>query len=65
MALAVPITGLYAAIQAVIVTILVFPIGRLRTSLGVSLNDGGKCRAVGRDSPPRELGRARAVRAAY
>jgi uncharacterized protein len=41
MTLAVPITGLYAAIQAIIVTVLLFPIGRMRTSLGVSLNDGG------------------------
>ena len=40
MALAVPITGLYAGIQAIIVTVLVFPIGRIRTRLGVSLNDG-------------------------
>ena len=41
MSLAVPITGFYAAIQAVIVTVLVFPIGRMRTRLDISLNDGG------------------------
>ena len=40
MDLPVPITGLYAGIQALIAFVLVFPIGRARGRLGVSLGDG-------------------------
>jgi uncharacterized protein len=40
MDLAVPITGLYAGIQAIIAFVLVAPIGRMRGRLGISLNDG-------------------------
>jgi hypothetical protein len=41
MDLAVPITGLYAGLQAIISFALVFPIGQMRGKLGVSLGDGG------------------------
>jgi uncharacterized membrane protein YecN with MAPEG domain len=40
MDLAVPITGLYAGIQAIIAFALIAPIGGLRGQLGVSMNDG-------------------------
>jgi len=36
----VPITGLYAGIQAIIAFVLVAPIGRMRGQLGISLSDG-------------------------
>jgi hypothetical protein len=41
MNLPVPITGLYAGLQAIIAFALVFQIGQLRGKLGVSLGDGG------------------------
>ena len=37
----VPVTGLYAGIQALISFVLVFPIGQMRGKLGISLGDGG------------------------
>src|SRR5262245_34467355 len=40
MDLTVPITGLYAGIQAIIAFVLIAPIGRMRGKLGISMNDG-------------------------
>ncbi|MFI5320294.1 MAG: MAPEG family protein [Myxococcota bacterium] len=40
MQLAVPITGLYAGIQALLAIFLAFQVGQLRGKLGVSLGDG-------------------------
>jgi hypothetical protein len=37
----VPITGLYAALQAFVATALVAPVGRLRTKYEVSIHAGG------------------------
>jgi hypothetical protein len=39
--LPVPITALYAALQAIVSIVLVAPIGRLRTATNVSLGSGG------------------------
>lgn len=40
MNLMVPITGLFAGIQAIIAFVLTLPIGRMRARLGISLGDG-------------------------
>jgi uncharacterized membrane protein YecN with MAPEG domain len=37
----VPISGLYAALQAFVAVALVTPVGQLRNKTGVSLGDGG------------------------
>lgn len=41
MELSVPISGLYAALQALLAIALVVPVGRLRAQTNVSLGDGG------------------------
>ena len=60
----VPISGLYAALQAFIAIGLVVPVGQLRGKTNVSLGCRRGPGARDGDPPPRELDRARSVRAA-